>query len=198
MIRYAGVCLILLMGLLSGCDEGSSYPTGGGPGGGDPSPSPNSSADSGSALSQSIASNAGSSGFGSPSDPSLLGNPIVTTSGLAKIDTDGDSAFSGSDQTWNAATSGTVDGQYVNSGEYAYVVVSQEQEQAGVQLGDWALVTNGATGQQVWARVEDVGPSGGQNEISVAAANAVGIQVQSNSNTVGNPSVTVQFYGSKQ
>ena len=196
-MRYGvGLLLFLALAVLPGCDEGSSYPTGGGSGGGDPSSSPGSGY-GGDGLSQAISNNAnGGAGFGSPQDLSALGDPLVTTAGTAHIDTDGDPAFSNGDGTWNPNTTGTVNGQSVDSGQYAYVVVSPEQEAAGVQIGDWALVTNDATGQQVWARVEDVGPSGGQNEISVAAANAVGIQVQSNSNTVGNPSVTVQYYGS--
>ena len=65
---------------------------------------------------------------------------------------------------------------------------------SGAQIGDWAQVTNNATGQTVWARVEDVGPPGGTGEISEACATAVGIQFQQNSWTIGNPSVTVQVY----
>ena len=42
--------------------------------------------------------------------------------------------------------------------------------QDGVSLGDWATVTNNATGQTTYARVEDKGPSGGSGEISEAAA----------------------------
>ena len=99
------------------------------------------------------------------------------------------------DANWQPGTSGKVNGQDVNSAQYAYVVMSQrEMYESGVSLGDWALVTNNQTGRQSWARVEDVGPEGGTGEISEAAASAVGIQYASNSFTVGSPSVTVQAY----
>jgi len=66
---------------------------------------------------------------------------------------------------------------------------------AGVHIGDWALVTNVDTGEQVWAEVEDNGPAyAPAGEISEAAATAVGIQFQRNSNTIGNPMVTVQAF----
>jgi len=41
---------------------------------------------------------------------------------------------------------------------------------SGVSLGDWASVSNPATGQSVYARAEDKGPPGGAGEISQAAA----------------------------
>ena len=182
--------LIICSAIISSCDDQSSaYPTGGGPGGGDPNSSPGSS-DTSNATS--------GAGFGSPSDAAALGNAVYTTNGTAHIDTDGDPAYAGSDGTWNLNTSGTVNGQPVNSGEYAYVVVNESaMQEYGITTGDWALVTNTATGQETWARVEDVDGWSGTNEISVAAANSVGIQVQSNSNTVGNPSISIQYYKSK-
>jgi hypothetical protein len=135
-------------------------------------------------------------GFCSPTGgASSLGDPSYTSSSFAKIDTDGNPAMQGHDTTWSPNTSGKVNGQNVNSAQYAYVVMSADQMAAnGVSLGDWALVTNNATGQTTWARVEDVGPSGGSGEISQAAANAVGIQYQDNGYTVGDPSVTVNAY----
>ena len=60
-------------------------------------------------------------------------------------------------------------------------------------MGDWAMITNNATGQTTWARVGDSGNTGEYGEISEAAASAVGIQYNS-SGTVGNPSVTVRIY----
>jgi hypothetical protein len=124
-----------------------------------------------------------------------LGPAVYASNSPAKIDTDGDPSAQGQDATWNPHTAGKVNGQDVNSARYAYVVMSEDQMAAnGVSLGDWALVTNRQTGQRAWARVEDVGPSGGTGEISEAAASAVGIQYVGNSNTVGNPSVTVQAY----
>jgi hypothetical protein len=117
----------------------------------------------------------------------------VTT---AKIDTDGNPLMQGHDATWQADTSGHVNGGPVNSGQYAYVVMSPSQMAANnVSLGDWATVTNTATGQQTYARVEDRGPEGGTGEISQAAAAAVGIQYASNAFTIGNPSVDVVAYG---
>jgi hypothetical protein len=116
----------------------------------------------------------------------------VTT---AKIDTDGNPLMGGHDATWQADTSGHVNGQAVNSVQYAYVVMSISQINAsGVALGDWATVTNAATGKTVFARVEDKGPPGGTGEISQAAASAVGIQYLPSSATVGDPSVIVEAY----
>jgi hypothetical protein len=116
----------------------------------------------------------------------------VTT---AKIDTDGNPLMQGHDATWNADTSGHVNGQPVNSAQYAYVVMSRDQMNAsGVSFGDWASVTDPGSGKTVYARVEDRGPPGGTGEISQAAATAVGIQYLDNSATVGGPSVKVQAY----
>jgi hypothetical protein len=116
----------------------------------------------------------------------------VTT---AKIDTDGNPLMQGHDATWNANTSGYVNGQAVNSAQYAYVAMSLRQMvESNVHLGDWATVTNPATGQLTYARVEDKGPDGGIGEISQAAATAVGIQYANNSSTIGNPSVDVRAY----
>ena len=137
----------------------------------------------------------GASGFGSPQDPSQFDPASFVSSSTAKIDTDGDPSEQGYDPNWNGHTSGLIDGQPVNSAEYAYVVMSPEQMAAsGVEIGDWAQVTNNATGQNVWARIEDAGPAGSTGEISEAAATAVGIQFQKNSWTIGNPIVTVQAF----
>jgi hypothetical protein len=65
----------------------------------------------------------------------------------------------------------------------------------GVSLGDWATVTNTATGAQTFARVEDRGPDGGIGEISQLAATNVRIQYASNGFTIENPSVDVVAYG---
>jgi hypothetical protein len=126
-------------------------------------------------------------------------NSGVTT---AKLDLDGNPLGQGQDPDWNPETSGQVNGQAVNSAKYAYVVMSiQQMNASGVSLGDWASVTNPATGQSVYARVEDKGPPGGTGEISQAAASAVGIeqvvvQTKEGPSTVpvGNPSVVVQAF----
>jgi hypothetical protein len=179
--------------LLAGCDDQSNaYPSGGGPGGSSPGSSPG---DGG--QGQAINQNAGGAGYGTPQDPNQFGDPSFSSGvTVAKIDTDGDPNESTSlDPNYNPETTGTVNGAPVNSAQYAYVVMSQQQmADSGVSIGDWALVTNTSNGQQVWARVEDTGPAGGTGEISEAAASAVGIQFQANSNTIGNPTVTVQAY----
>jgi hypothetical protein len=188
--------ILLLVAGLSGCDDSLSQPSGGASG----TPTQNDLTQGqqiGNAATgtQTFDNASGGSGFGSPQDASQFGGASFTSDSLAKIDTDGDPSEQGSDQTWNAETSGQINGQPVNSAEYAYVVMSQGQMAAsGAQIGDWALVTNNETGQSMWARVEDVGPPGGTGEISEACATGIGIQFQNNSNTIGNPSVTVQVY----
>jgi hypothetical protein len=191
---------MLLIAGISGCDDSVSSPSGGTSG----TATQNDLAQGqqiGNAVSgtQAFDNASGGSGFGSPQDTGQFGAASFTSDSLAKIDTDGDPSAQGYDQTWNAQTSGQIDGQPVNSAQYAYVVMSQGQMAAsGAQIGDWALVTNNETGQSMWARVEDVGPPGGTGEISEACATGVGIQFQRNSNTIGNPSVTVQvFSGTK-
>jgi hypothetical protein len=119
-----------------------------------------------------------------------LGSPAIVTSSTAKIDTDGDPAEQAYDATWQSQTTGGYD-----SAQMPFVVVTRAQAlNDGAAMGDWALVTNNATGQQTWARVGDIGPAGGSGEISEAAASAVGISYSKSSATVGNPSVTVQIY----
>ena len=167
---------------LSSCDDDDSNATllGGGPGSSD------------------LNNIAAGDGFCGPQGGSQALGPASFNSGVttAKIDTDGNPLMQGHDATWQANTSGHVNGQPVNSAQYAFVVMSPSQMAADhVQLGDWAMVTNTATGQQTYARVEDVGPEDGSGEISQAAASAVGIQYQSNSFTIGNPSVDVVAYG---
>jgi hypothetical protein len=185
-----------LMVSISGCDNSNSQPSNGASG----TPSANDLAQGqqiGNAVSgsQPVTNAGGDAGFGSPQGVSQFGTAAFSASSTAKIDTDGDPSEQGYDPNWDAQTSGHIDGQPVNSAEYAYVVMSQAQMAAsGAQIGDWAQVTNSETGQTVWARVEDVGPPGGTGEISEACATAVGIQFQQNSWTIGSPSVTVQIY----
>jgi hypothetical protein len=70
-------------------------------------------------------------------------NSGVTT---AKIDTDGNPLMEGHDATWQADTSGHVNGQPVNSAQYAYVVMSRDQMNAsGVSFGDWGKATVGGS-----------------------------------------------------
>lgn len=127
---------------------------------------------------------------GPPGGISALGNPSIVTNSIAKIDTDGDPTELGYDATWQAQTAGGYD-----AAQTPFVVVTKaEMLDQGASMGDWALVTNNATGQQTYARVGDVGPADGSGEISEAAAAAVGIQYLKSSATVGNPSITVQIY----
>ena len=188
--------VLLMIACTSGCDDSAEEPNGGSTGGpsqGDLAQGQQIAIVVSGAPPNTDAS--GGPGFGSPQDVSQFGDATFAATSTAKIDTDGDPSEQGYDANWNPETSGNVDGQPVNSAQYAYVVMSQDQMAAsGAQMGDWALVTNDATGQTVWARVEDVGPPGGTGEISEAAANAVGIQFQKNSWTIGNPTVTVQVY----
>jgi hypothetical protein len=124
-----------------------------------------------------------------------LGQASFISNSTAKLDFDGDPNGS-TDPDWQSGTSGQVNGQAVNSATYSYVVMSADQmRNDGVSLGDWATVTNTATGATTFARVEDKGPPGGTGEISEAAAKAIGIQFLPSSATVGNPSVTVQAFG---
>ena len=188
--------IMLLVAGVSGCDNSSSQPSGGSSG----TPTQSDLAQGqqiGNAVSgtQPVTNAGGAPGFGSPQDSGAFGAASFSVSNTAKIDTDGDPSEQGYDPNWNAQTSGQINGQPVNSAQYAYVVMSPGQMAAsGAQIGDWAQVTNNETGQTVWARVEDVGPAGGTGEISEACATAVGIQFQQNSWTIGNPSVTVQVY----
>jgi len=187
--------VIALIASISGCDDSISSPSDGGSG----TPTQNDLAQGqqiGNAVSgNQPVSNAGSAGFGTPQDQ--LGDPAFSSgTQVARIDTDGDPNESTTyDHSYNPETSGTIDGQPVDSSQYAYVVRNAAMAAAGVQIGDWALVTNVDTGEQVWARVEDNGPANAPaGEISEAAATAVGIQFQKNSNTIGNPMVSVQAF----
>ena len=120
-----------------------------------------------------------------------LGSASYSTNSTAKIDSDGDPSAQGHDADWQAQTNGGV-----NAATYSFVVMSESQmAESGVSIGDWAIVTNNATGQQTWAKVMDKGPRYGSGEISEAAATPIGIQYDDRRFTIGDPSVTVQVYG---
>ena len=119
---------------------------------------------------------------------SSLGNNFLATSGEAKLDMDGDPNGTG-DPNWQAQTSAGY-----NSATTPFVVATKAELASGVQMGDWATVTNNQTGQTIWARVGDQGPANQSGEISEAAATNLGISYQSNSNINGNPSVTIHMY----
>jgi len=181
MERSVKIIFCLSIFVLASCDDDdhTAQLLGGGPGSADPN------------------NIVAGDGFCGPQGGSQALGPASFDSGVttAKIDTDGNPLMQGHDATWNAGTSGRVNGQPVNSVQYSYVVLSRQQmKDSGVNLGDWAKVTNSATGQSTYARVEDTGPDGGTGEISQAAASAIGIQYLSNSYTVGDPSVHVVAY----
>jgi hypothetical protein len=190
-MRVPKKVLLIVSLLIAGCDDDDNAALqGGGPGYATPTP-----------ASDVVA---GDNGFCGPQGGTgALGSPSfnsgVTT---AKLDLDGNPAGQGVDPDWDSQTTGTVNGQPVNSAQYNYVVMSRAQmQQSGVGLGDWATVTNTTTGQSTYARVEDVGPFNGIGEISQATATAVGIQqvvVQTKEGPstvpVGNPTVDVEAY----
>lgn len=125
-----------------------------------------------------------------------VGAASYTSDSTAKLDLDGMPNGSAVDPSWNAQTSGTVDGQFVDASKFNYVVMSPtEMAQDGVSLGDWAHVRNDSTGAAVWARVEDRGPSGGSGEISIAAAHNLGIGTEVvNGNTITTQDVNVSVF----
>jgi hypothetical protein len=173
------IAILLILALASCDDDERADLQGGGPGSSDPN------------------NIVAGDGFCGPQGGSSALGQASWSSGVttAKIDTDGNPAEQELDAKWQADTTGHVNGQAVNSAQYAYVVMSQRQmDTSGVSMGDWATVTNAATGQTTFARVEDRGPDGGSGEISQAAATGVGIEYLPNSFTVGDPSVAVNAY----
>lgn len=170
---FSLACLVL-----AGCDDSEpQQPLGGGPG---------------SAVTPSADVQSDAAGPCSPvGGAAALGSASYTTSSTAKIDSDGDPAAQGHDANWQPQTNGGV-----NAAAYSFVVMSRQQMlDSGASFGDWATITNNATGQSTWAKVMDKGPPGGTGEISEAAATRVGIQYTDDRFTVGDPSVTVQVYG---
>lgn len=152
---------------LSGCDDEDRDAINGGPGSSDQGP-----------VSQSI---------GCPPATSL-GQADFTSTSQAKLDTDGDTNFRNTDPNWAPQTSGGV-----NSATSSFIVMSPtEMQQDGVSLGDWATIQSGS--RMVYAKVLDEGPAGGTGEISVMAANQLGIQFTSSSAIVGDPVVTVNAF----
>lgn len=153
--------------VLASCDDEDRAASNGGPGSSDQGP-----------VSQSI---------GCPPATSL-GQSDFTSTSEAKLDTDGDPNFSSTDPNWAPQTSAGV-----NSATSSFIVMSPtEMAQDGVSLGDWATIQSG--GKMVYAKVLDEGPSGGTGEISVMAANQLGIQFTSSSAIVGDPVVTVNAF----
>jgi len=138
-------------------------------------------------------------GFGQP-DPSQLGNGVAYDAASARNDGDGKPGNVFGDKYYQSDTSGHVNGQAANSQTDQYVVVSPEVAKAnGIKMGDWAKVTNPATGATTYARVMDVGPHNAPpGECSTATLKSLGVGITSNGNTVGNPKVQVTYFpGSK-
>lgn len=124
---------------------------------------------------------------------SSLGNPAYTFSNDAHIDTDGGTQYN--DPTGQGQTSS---GQ--NSDTYSGVVLTRTMYDQGIRMGDLVQVTNNQTGQSITARVYDSNFDSQNNayrdqaEISDYAATQLGIQLQSNGNTIGNNPITIQAY----
>lgn len=122
-----------------------------------------------------------------------LGNPTYTFSNDAHIDTDGGTQYN--DQTGSGQTSS---GQ--NSDTYPGVVLTRTMYDEGIRMGDLVQVTNNQTGQAITARIYDSNFDSqntayrDQAEISDYAASELGIQMQSNGNTIGTNPVTIQAY----
>lgn len=64
----------------------------------------------------------------------------------------------------------------------------------GAKLGDYALLTNNATGQRIWAVFGDVSPRQARVEMSPAAATAIGVGFKKSGTTANAGSITVTIY----
>jgi hypothetical protein len=174
--------LLLVFLALPACDEENSALLGGGPGGSANNPT------------DMVASG---DGFCDPAGGlSALGSSPSFSSGPteAKLDFDGDPNGQ-TDPYWQATTAATVNGNYVNSKTYNYVVMSPRQMAAsGVSLGDWATVSNASTGKTVFAKVSDIGPDGGVGEVSESVASNLGIQFLPSSATIGSNTILVNAF----
>ena len=126
---------------------------------------------------------------------SSLGNPSYVSAGQANIDTDGDPNYENTDTSWNPNTSSGY-----SSGNYPGVVLTRQMYDDGVRKGDLAQVTNNSTGQSTLGVVYDANYDSNNTayrdnqEISDYLAGQVGIQLQSNGDTVGSNPITIQAY----
>jgi hypothetical protein len=123
-----------------------------------------------------------------------LGDPNYTFSNDAHIDTDGGTMYADPTQQ------GTTSSGY-NSDTYPGVVLTKTMQAAGMQQGDYVLVTNNQTGQTTVGRIYDANfddakgiSHGDQAEISDYAASLLGIQMQNNGNTIGTNDITLRGY----
>jgi hypothetical protein len=123
-----------------------------------------------------------------------LGNPSYTFSNNAHIDTDGGTMYA------DPAQQGTTSSGY-NSDTYPGVVLTKTMQAAGMQQGDYVLVTNNQTGQTTVGRIYDANfddakgiSHGDQAEISDNLASNLGIQMDSQGNTIGTNDITLRGY----
>jgi hypothetical protein len=131
---------------------------------------------------------------GCPPTGGLNGDPSYTYSDDAHIDTDGGTKYADPTQQ-NTTSSGN------NSDTYPGIVLTKQMQAQGLKMGDYAQVTNNQTGQTVYARVYDANfddekgiSHGDQTEIADYLATQLGIQMQSNGNTVGTNPITIRAY----
>lgn len=80
-----------------------------------------------------------------------------------------------------AATAHTIDGQYLNGDTTKYVVVNR-QDYGNIPLGSKVYAYNHTTGQGTWAIVGDRGPTQTRSEMSVATAEALGVNIHRDGN----------------
>jgi len=140
-----------------------------------------------------------STGYGQP-DPAALGQGVAYGPASARNDNDGSGPSQGDIYHQNDTSGHQDGGRPANASIDQYVVVSPEVRSAnGIQIGDWAQVTNPGTGATTYARVMDVGPHNAPpGECSTAALQAVGVGITANGKTVGNPQAQVTYFpGSK-
>jgi hypothetical protein len=128
-----------------------------------------------------------------------------TYNGSLKCDTDGATPGVFDDPTGsitNKTSIGMNGGPAVNANTVPYVVISPERKKAlNLEYGDWALVTDNTTKNQVWGRVVDGGPSGASaGEISAAGVRQLGYSVTKKGNIVSKSdiSVSVTYYPGSQ
>jgi len=119
-----------------------------------------------------------------------LGSPGYFGSWAVRVDTDGDPNERGYDLKWSANTS--LPG--VNSAVTPYVAYTSTAAARGVGPGDWAQISNPATGNWIWAVVADYSDGHAEGEISEAACYLMGWPFYQSSATQFNVSCTIKYW----
>jgi hypothetical protein len=115
-----------------------------------------------------------------PDDGTIPEGYTPTSSGVARIDFDGTGTHPEGD-TYQPHTAYKVNGQSLNGDNTRYVVANKG---SGYKLGDTVYIYDQTTGKSTSAIVGDIGPANvGKVEISRATANALGVQINGNSNS---------------